>query len=96
MKSFALLVAAAGPAALVSTLGRVPVDAAWVERLGWTLIHTIWQIAVVALAAGVLHWSLRRRSGPRYTADMVCSAQWRVARARESRVVLSTSRGRAR
>ena len=36
MKSFALVTAALGPAALVSPLGRISVDPAWVERLGWT------------------------------------------------------------
>jgi beta-lactamase regulating signal transducer with metallopeptidase domain len=80
MKSFALLVAAAGPAALVSTLGRVPVDAAWVERLGWTLIHTIWQFALVALVAAVLQRGLRRHSArARYAAGVVLLGAMAVA-----------------
>lgn len=72
MKPFALVAAALGPAALVGTLGRLSVDAAWIERLGWTLIHTVWQFALIALLAAVLHWSLRRRSArARYATGVV-------------------------
>jgi len=72
MKPFALLVAATGPAALVGMLGRVPVDTASVERLGWTLIHTVRQFALIALVAAVLQWSLRRGSArARYVAGVV-------------------------
>ena len=66
MKPSALLTAATvtatGPAALVSLLGHISVDSVSVERLGWTLIHTVWQFPLVALAAAALQWSLRRRS----------------------------------
>ena len=78
MKSFALVVAALGPAALVSTLGRLSVDAAWVERLGWTLIHTVWQFALIALVAAVLQLEpatpLGRVRGTRPARS--CSARW--------------------
>ncbi len=80
MKSFALVVAALGPAALVGTLGRLSVDAAWVERLGWTLIHTFWQFALIALVAAVLQWSLRHRSArARYAAGAVLLGAMAVA-----------------
>ncbi|HEX4071702.1 MAG TPA: hypothetical protein VHX68_11040, partial [Planctomycetaceae bacterium] len=80
MKPFALIVAALGPAALVSTLGRLSVDAAWVERLGWTLIHTVWQFALIALAAAMLQRSLRRRSArARYAAGVILLGAMAVA-----------------
>ena len=34
----------------------------WISRIGWTLIHTLWQFALVALAAFVVQRSLRRQS----------------------------------
>ena len=34
----------------------------WISRIGWTLIHTLWQFALVALAAFVVQRALRRRS----------------------------------
>ena len=80
MKSFALVTAALGPATVVGTLGRLSVDAAWVERLGWTLIHTIWQFALIALAAAMLQRSLRRRSArARYAAGVILLGAMAVA-----------------
>jgi beta-lactamase regulating signal transducer with metallopeptidase domain/protocatechuate 3,4-dioxygenase beta subunit len=79
MKPLALLAAAIGPAALVGALGRVA-DSAWVERLGWTLIHSVWQFAIIALTAGALTWSLRRRSAhARYVANVVLLGAMAVA-----------------
>ena len=44
----------------------------WVERTGWVLVHSLWQFALLALAAGVLQWALRRRSAAaRYVALLV-------------------------
>ena len=84
MKAFALLTAATvtatGPAALVSLLGRISVDSVWVERLGWTLIHTVWQFPLVALAAAALQWSLRRGSARvRYAAGVLLLGAMAVA-----------------
>ena len=33
-----------------------------VERLGWTLVHSIWQLAAIAAFAAIVAWSLRRSS----------------------------------
>ncbi len=32
------------------------------ERLGWVLVHSLWQFVLVALAAIILQWVLKRRS----------------------------------
>ena len=34
----------------------------WVERLGWSLVHSLWQLAAIALVAALLHRCLRHRS----------------------------------
>ena len=34
----------------------------WVTRLGWCLVHSIWQVAVVGLAAAIALRLLRRHS----------------------------------
>ncbi len=34
----------------------------WVDRFGWVLVHSLWQFALVALAALVLHRALQRCS----------------------------------
>ncbi len=34
----------------------------WVEALGWTLIHSVWQLAAVALATAPVMSLLRYRS----------------------------------
>ena len=34
----------------------------FVERLGWVLVHSLWQFALMALLAGVTVRALRRRS----------------------------------
>ena len=39
--------------------GRLP---EWVERLGWTLVHSAWQLAMVAIVAALVDLGLRRRS----------------------------------
>ncbi|MFO1003023.1 MAG: hypothetical protein U0936_22045 [Planctomycetaceae bacterium] len=41
---------------------QVMVVPVWVERLGWTLVHSLWQLAVVAILAAVLLRLLRNRS----------------------------------
>ncbi len=35
--------------------------ARWIERLGWTLIHSVWQLAVIASLAAFLQITLRHR-----------------------------------
>ena len=45
---------------------------AWVERLGWTLVHSIWQLLVVAIVAALVERGLRRRSAnARYIAGVI-------------------------
>ena len=41
---------------------QVMVVPVWVERLGWMLVHSLWQLAVVSILAAVLLRSLRNRS----------------------------------
>lgn len=41
---------------------QVMVVPVWVERLGWMLVHSLWQLAVVAILAAVLLRWLRNRS----------------------------------
>jgi beta-lactamase regulating signal transducer with metallopeptidase domain len=48
---------------------------AWGQRLGWTLVHSIWQVTLVALVAGVVLACLRRHSARlRYGLGVVCLA----------------------
>ena len=37
-------------------------DLALAERIGWTLVHSVWQVALVAAAFAVAAFVLRRRS----------------------------------
>ena len=41
---------------------QVMVVPVWVERLGWMLVHSLWQLAIVAILAAVLLRWLRNRS----------------------------------
>ena len=41
---------------------ELPISEAVVERLGWALIHSLWQLTLVALVAGAIFRALRRRS----------------------------------
>lgn len=34
--------------------------AVWADRIGWVLVHTLWQFAAVAVAAVVMQWGLHR------------------------------------
>ena len=34
----------------------------WADRIGWVLVHSLWQFALVALLVAMLQWALRRRS----------------------------------
>ncbi len=37
-------------------------QADWAERIGWTLLHSLWQIALLAAACTVVSLLLRNRS----------------------------------
>ena len=37
-------------------------QSSWADRIGWMLVHSLWQFALVALLAVVLQWALQRRS----------------------------------
>src|SRR5689334_1881014 len=41
---------------------QLHLSAAFVERLGWVLVHSVWQFAFIALAALVLQRVLQRAS----------------------------------
>ncbi len=46
---------------------------AWGERLGWTLLHSLWQVTLIALLAKLLFAALRHRSAQtRYVAGVMC------------------------
>jgi beta-lactamase regulating signal transducer with metallopeptidase domain len=46
---------------------QVMVVPVWVERLGWMLVHSLWQLAIVAvLAAVLLRWLRNRSARSRY------------------------------
>jgi hypothetical protein len=50
-------------------------QSAWVDRIGWVLVHSLWQFLLVALAAAVLHRALRRCSAAtRYAALLAAMA----------------------
>ncbi|MBL8819974.1 MAG: M56 family metallopeptidase [Planctomyces sp.] len=42
--------------------GLMVVVPVWVERLGWMLVHSLWQLAIIAILAAVLLRLLRSRS----------------------------------
>jgi beta-lactamase regulating signal transducer with metallopeptidase domain len=44
------------------TLWTTLCDAPWVERLGWTLIHSVWQLGLVGLAYGLILTLFSHRS----------------------------------
>src|SRR5260370_25282183 len=39
-----------------------PISESMVERLGWVLVHSLWQFALVALLAGLVVRAMRRSS----------------------------------
>jgi hypothetical protein len=47
----------------------------WTDRIGWVLIHSLWQFATAALFAIALQWTLRRRPATtRYMALLLVHA----------------------
>src|SRR5262245_13537353 len=50
-----------------------------IERLGWVLVHSFWQFALVALIAAVVVRALRRRSAEVRYAVLVCAMGVAVA-----------------
>jgi beta-lactamase regulating signal transducer with metallopeptidase domain/WD40 repeat protein/HEAT repeat protein len=43
----------------------------FVERLGWVLVHSVWQFALIALLAGMTVWAMRRSAASRRYAALV-------------------------
>ncbi len=44
----------------------------WTDRIGWTLVHSLWQFVLAAFLAFALQWMLRRRSAAaRYRALLI-------------------------
>ena len=46
---------------LLNTLQRFATSV-WVEQIGWTLLHSLWQIALIASAYYLLSFLLRKSS----------------------------------
>lgn len=45
----------------------------WAQRLGWTLLHSLWQVTLIALLAKVIFVSLQRMSAQaRYLVGVMC------------------------
>lgn len=70
---------------------------ALVDHLGWVLIHSLWQFAAIALAAGLIVWTLRRSSATaRYAVEVVAMGlvvaapviTWGVLPVEESAIVV--------
>ena len=36
----------------------------WVERLGWTLLHFLWQALSIAILYAAARWAMARKSSP--------------------------------
>src|SRR5690349_16756185 len=52
----------------------------WTERLGWTLVHFLWQGAAIAAVYGIARWSARRASAnARYTLASAAMAAMAMA-----------------
>lgn len=49
----------------------IPVDAVLVERLGWTLLHSLWQIVLLSVVYVTVTLLVRRSAGVRYVAGCV-------------------------
>ena len=56
-------------------MNRFRLPQALVEQLGWVLVHSVWQLALIALVALVLMWAMRRASAGRATS--CCWSPWR-------------------
>ncbi|MDR3639467.1 MAG: M56 family metallopeptidase [Isosphaeraceae bacterium] len=56
------------PSAIAAWIADAPVGPAaghwpsWVERIGWTLVHSVWELAAVALLAAIVDRGVRRGS----------------------------------
>src|SRR5260370_42513822 len=57
----------------------MPFSITAVERLGWVLVHSLWQFAIVALIAGVAVRALLRRSAEVRYAVLVAAMGGSVA-----------------
>lgn len=55
----------------------IALDSTWLhsrfaEAFGWMLVHSLWELSVIAAVAGMLHWHLKRSADGRYIAS--CAA----------------------
>ena len=58
----------------------LPLSPAFMDRLGWVLVHSVWQFALIALAAMILDRGMRRSSSAaRYWALLVALGAMAVA-----------------
>ena len=63
------------PSLPMATQLKVLVDPAspWAQRLGWTLLHSLWQVALIALLAKLIFTVARRwPAQARYLAGVIC------------------------
>lgn len=44
------------------TMSASIMQSAWVEQIGWVLIHSLWQFILLAVLAILLQWTLRRQT----------------------------------
>lgn len=69
MKTLAAIAIGLGLAA--TSVVPAPVAPEWAQRLGWTLVHSVWQLAAVAVLAAIVDRLLARRSAQaRYLAGV--------------------------
>ena len=60
--SSSVLMALFASMGVVSSTGITTHLPAWAERLGWTLAHSVWQLAFVAIVVALISKLLRRCS----------------------------------
>ena len=50
------------PLRTASSTGLPDIVQAWVERLGWVLVHSTWQLAAIAVIAALVEWRLKHHT----------------------------------
>lgn len=79
MKTFLTSVVGAVLAAVPFSLS-LGIATPWVERIGWTLIHSVWQLSLLAVVAVMVNRSLKHRSAnARYIAAVTCFSLMAIA-----------------
>ena len=58
----------------IQTLASQPWAQHWIERLGWTLVHFLWQGVAIALLYSFARWRLRESRGAQVRYVIACAA----------------------